>query len=827
MIAVYAEKFDVGVKLAATLGGFDYNGKHVTMKNVAQLKEELEKNIKKKGVIYTTFEGNEYGITWGQGHMCGLKQAKDYNEDYANWSKMPMPFFPENYEIKIRDGVDRATRKSTGEPDPWTVRQLDIVGDVFDKCEYIINATDDDREGETIFAYVYEILNCHKEYKRIKMDSQTEEGLLDAFRHLMTSDKVKNIEAAGRGRAIADWIVGANLSAAMSLKYGNSGGILSIGRVQTPVLNMLVERELAIQNFVSKPFWYAEAEFTTESGEKYVGKHTTAQIENKADAEALLEKIEGKPGVITEYTQSPIKKEVPYLYSLTTLSMDANDAYGFTAQETLDLAQELYMAGYTTYPRTSSQHLTDDMHDTVDEVLEMLSEYSEEYKSYIDMVPKGKRNYTKRHFDTKKVESHFAIIPTKVKPEKMTSNQQKLYDLIAKSVIRIIFKPAEGESTKITTTVEDENFKTNGTVITDPQWLVVAGSSKSKDSFLPAVSENDEVSGNYKLKEGKTNPPTRYTDKSLIAAMSTAGKTITDDDELKKILLETNDGGIGRESTRPGIIETVVSRQYAERKGDKKVKYIVPTEKGIKLISILPLDEMKSAKLTAEWEMRLSKIEKGEDDLDSFIKDMEEQTKKWVEDVEKAESAEIEKPDNLTEYVCPKCGKPMKKYSWGWACSGYKKDDENSCKFAISYTIAGVKLSDTDITDLLTKRKTKFIKGFKKKDSEETYGAFLILDDDNKLGRSWDTGLTCPMCGKPITVSKKAWGCSGWKEGCKVTVWDTISGKTLSDNDKRDLLTKKKTKLIKGFKKKDGTSFDAKLIIDDDGKVTFAPQEKK
>lgn len=827
MVAIYAEKFDVGVKLAATLGGFDYNGTHVTMKNVEKLKEELEKNVKRKGLINTTFEGKNYCITWGQGHMCGLKQAKDYNEEYANWSKMPMPFFPDNYEIKIREGIDRETRKPTGEADPWTVRQLNIIQEAFDNCEYIINATDDDREGETIFAYVYEILNCRKEYKRIKMDSQTEDGLLTAFRNLISSDDVKNIEMAGRGRAIADWIVGANLSAAMSLKYGAANSILSIGRVQTPVLNMLVERELAIQNFVSKPFWYAEAEFTTESGEKYTGKHSIAQIEDKAEAEKLFEKINGKPGVITEYIKSPTQKEVPYLYSLTTLSMDANNAYGFTAQETLDIAQSLYMAGYTTYPRTSSQHLTDDMHDTIDDVLDMLSEYSEEYKSYIDMVPKDKRNYTKRHFDTKKVESHFAIIPTEVKPEKMNDKQKKLYDLIAKSVIRIIFKPATGESTKITTTVEDEKFKTTGTVITDPQWLVVPGSSKSKDNFLPVVAENDTVSGEYKLKEGKTNPPTRYTDSTLIAAMSTAGKTITDDDELKKVLMEMNDGGIGRESTRPGIIETIVSRQYAERKGDKKTKYIVPTEKGMKLISILPLAEMKSAKLTAEWEMRLSKIEKGEDDLEQFVKDMEEQTSKWVKDVENAEAAEIVKADNTTEYVCPKCGKPMKKYSWGWACSGYVKDDENSCKFALSYTVAGVKLTDTDIADLLTKRKTKFIKGFKKKDSEETYGAFLIIDNENKLGRSWETGIVCPMCGKPITVGKKGWGCSGWKEGCKVTVWDTISGKTLSETDKRDLLTKKKTKLIKGFKKKDGTSFDAKLIIDDEGKVTFAPSEKK
>jgi DNA topoisomerase-3 len=826
MITIYAEKFDVGVKIAAALGGFDYNGTKVTMNNVEKLKPNLEKDVKRKGVIYIDYEGNKYAVTWGQGHMCGLKQAKDYNPEYANWSKLPLPFFPGKYEIKVRDEIDRTTRKPTGNPDPWTTRQLDLVKALFEKSEYIINATDDDREGELIFAYVYQHIGVKKPYKRVVLDSQTEEGFRDAFRHLKTSDEVRPIEYAGRGRSIADWMVGANLSAIMSLKYGGSGtdSLITIGRVQTPVLNLIVQRELAIKNFVSKPFWSINAVFTTKNGDTYKAKHIESQIEDKNKAQEILNKINGKNGTITEYEKDSFKKEVPFLYNLTTLSQEANKKYGFTAQETLNIAQELYEKGYLTYPRTQSQHLTSDMQPVVDEVIDMLANYSTQYKEWID--PVTNRNYTKRHFDTSKVESHYAIIPTKVKPEKMTPNQANLYDIVAKSLIRIIYKPASGEKTKIITEVEGEKFNSSGTVIIDKQWLVI-DENNSDPNLLPIVSKGDIVSGEYEIKEGKTEPPKRYNDETLLTAMRTAGKNL-DDEELKKIMMESTDGGIGTSATRAGIIETIIQRKYAERKGSKKAKDIIPTEKGMKLIEILPLEEIKSAELTADWEMRLNKVAKGQDDISSFIRDMQNITAKWVKEIQEATieaNLSSSSDTNLLPVNCPKCGKPMRKLSWGWACSGYSKDNPDACKFAIGYNLGGATISDKDIDDIITKGRSKFIKGFKKKDSDETYGAFIILDENKNLSRSWDTGIACPKCGKPIVVKNGSWGCSGWKEGCNVTIWDKTFGKVLSDKDKIDLLTKKKTKEIKGFVKKNGDTYNATLILDDDYKVTFAPRK--
>lgn len=817
MITVYAEKFDVGVKIAAALAGFDYNGTKVTMANVEALKTKLTKDVKKKGVIYIDYKGEKYAITWGQGHMCTLKQAKDYDATYTNWSKIPLPYFPSEYEIKVKEGMDFTTRKPTGEADKWTVAQLNIVEKLFNSSRYIINATDDDREGELIFGYVYQYLNCTTPYKRVILDSQTEKGFKKAFDNLIDGEKVKPVENAGRCRSISDWIVGANISSKMTLKYlkyFSDLNMITIGRIQTVVLDFIVEREKAIKSFVSHPFWHLNAEFTTSTGQSYKAKHEIAQIEDKAQAEALFKKVNGKQGTVTSREVSPISKEVPLLYNLPNLSREANKAFGFTAAQTLSIAQSLYEAGFITYPRTESECLTDDMQPVVDETLEMLKAVSPKYKEWIDSV--SARNYTKRHFNTKKVESHYAIIPTTEHPKGLSLEQQKLYDLIAKSLIRIIFKPASGEKTNIVTEVEGEKFKSTGTVIIDPQWLVVDGTIDA--DLMPAVNVGDLVDGKYELKEGKTEPPKRYTDASLLLAMQTASKAI-DDEELKKILVNKNKGGIGRPSTQGPIIENVVSK-YCTRSG----KQIVPTESAMKIIDVLPVNELKSPELTADWEAKLDKVEKGELSMESFIYDMEKAVEKWCKIIDD-DTTELELPvlkDSITEYKCPKCGSYMRKYKWGWACSAFSKENPDGCKFAMGYNMGGATFTDKDIEEILkNKRSSKLIHGFKKKDSEETYSAFVIIDDNGNLGRSWETPYKCPKCGKPITVGTKGWSCSGWKEGCSFVIWDMFSGKKLSDRDKELLITKGKTNLIKGFTKKDGGKYDATLMLDEEGKVTF------
>lgn len=823
MITVLAEKFDVGIKIAAALSGFDFHGTRITMDNIEKNKTKIEKEIKPQGYITIKYQGKEYAITWASGHLLGLKQAKDYNPEYASWNKIPFPYFPE-YEIKVNEKIDYTTKKSLGIPDPWTERQLKIINQLFNKCEYIINATDDDREGELIFAYIYQYLECSVPYKRIKLDSQTEEGFKKAFANLIDSDAVKGVEMAGRCRSISDWLTGANISGKMTLKYGKflpEFKMITMGRVLTYVLDLIVERELAIRNFKSHPFWYITADFTGKNG-TYAAKHILKQIEDKSKAEEIYNKINGKNGVVKDFDKSTIKKEVPLLYNFASLSRAVNEKFGLSSNDCLKICQELYEKGFITYPRTDSQHLTDDMQLVVDGVIDMLSAYSPDYKCWID--PVSKRNYTKRHFDTSKVESHFAIIPTNVKPTGLTSIQSKIYDLIAKSLIRIIYKSAVGEKTTIITEVEGEEFRSTGTVIIDPQWMVVDAMPTGSEN-LPQLEVSEVVSGVYELKEGKTEPPKRYTDATLTAALETASKTI-DDDELKKMLETCNKGGIGRSSTRAPIINKVVTR-YCSLNG----KQIVPTEAAIKLIDMLPIEDLKSAEMTAQWETKLDMVQKNELSYDDFISEMEETITKWCEIIDN-DDREFEIPvqaDTSTlDILCPKCGKPMRKLSWGWACSGYSKDDENSCKFALGYKMAGAELTDKDFESLIVNKKTKYIDGFKTKEGK-SYGCFLTLDESGNLGRTWETGFTCPKCGKhPVVVGTKGWNCAGWKEGCDFVIWNEFSHKKLTTAEKEQLCRDGKTKNpVKNLVKQNGEKYDSVLVLNDEKKVGFPKKEKK
>ena len=825
MITILAEKFDVGIKIAAALSGFTFEGTTITMDNIEKHKPKIEKQIKPKGYITIKYQGKDYAVTWASGHLLGLKQAKDYNPEYASWSKIPFPYFP-NYEIKINDKIDFQTRKSLGIPDPWIERQLKIIDQLFNQSEYIISATDDDREGELIFAYIYEYLNCTVPYKRIKLDSQTTEGFRNAFANLIDSSQTKGVEKAGRLRGIYDWSCGANLSGMMTLKYQKyvpEIKMITVGRVQTYVLNLIVEREMAIRNFKSHPFWYIIAEFVNADGDKYSAKHSLKQIEDKAKAEEIFNKVLGKNGTVTSYEKTDVKKEVPLLYNISSLSRVANEKFGISSNDCLKICQGLYEKGFITYPRTDSQHLTSDMKPTVDEVLNMLVNYSEEYKKWIEAVDVNNRNYTKRHFDTSKVESHFAIIPTNVKPTGLTGMDANIYDLIAKSLIRIIYKNAVSEKTTIITNVEGEEFRSTGTVVVDPQWMIV-DAMPSEAELLPKLNIGDIVSGDYELKEGKTEPPKRYTDATLTAALETASKTI-DDDELKAMLETCNKGGIGRPSTRGPIINNVVSK-YCTLKG----KQIVPTDVGIKIVELLPIDDLKSAEMTAQWETKLDEVQKNQLSYDDFMKEMEENIKRWCQLI-KDDTREFEIPvqadTSTTDIMCPKCkSHHMRKLSWGWACSGYSKDNPSGCNFALGYEMSGAKLSDKDIETLINNKKSKFIDGFKSKDGK-TYGCYLTLDEEGNLGRTWDTGYKCPKCSKPVLGGSGPWNCEGKKTGdCDFILWAEFSHKKLTTAEKEQLLTEGRTKApVKNLVKNNGEKYDSVLVMVD-GKVGFPPKEK-
>lgn len=763
MICILAEKPDVATKIAAALGGIKGENGTVIPFEKLQSSEKAIRHLRQNGYLETVFNGERTLVTWGYGHLCELKQAVDYNESYKQWTHIPLPFIPEKYEIK---------RKSAPGSFGTNVRnQLATIKELFRQADTVINATDFDREGEVIFSYIYEYLKCRKPVKRVCYSSMTKDGFQTAFSQLKDGSEMRLTEAAGRMRSIADWVVGINLTVAMTVR-NPSQGILSVGRVQTPTLKIVVDREKEIRAFKPEPYWTVNAVFTTAAGETYPGTHTRERFTSEREATDELNRLlsEGKNATVTDITQKSVKRYTPHLYSLAALQMDANARYGMTLKQTLDAAQSLYSDGYTTYPRTSSQYLTEDMYPTVIKVLYALKE-NPQYTHWIE--GRNKPAKSKYWFDDSKVDSHFAIIPTGVRPPdgKLGTYEARVYDLICKSVIRMLYGPAELEQTKVITTAAGADFVSNGSVVKDPGWMAVDG--MTNETVLPPLKKGDAVSGAYTSERKETKPPKRYTDKTLLAAMIAAGKDL-EDEELKQILADPSVGGIGTGATRDAIIETLIMRDYMVRK--QKVFYA--TERGIALIDALPLEDVKSPAMTAVWEKRLANIQKGTEDAAVFQRELETTLIAWCgafralpkgffnDALKNAEAllgmgesaddtgetddnnnppngndgnknpasgnaAGANKPkgrggSSAVSLFCPRCGSPMKKLSWGWACTNPKEQ----CGFTVG-SICSKKLTDNQVGQLLTKGRTAQIAGFKSK-AGKSFSAALKLNPETK-----------------------------------------------------------------------------------------------
>lgn len=813
MIVIYAEKPDVGKKIAAALDCISLSGgKKVTFEQLKEYEKAIKAQQFKDGYLEIQFHGERTFVTWGYGHLCELKSARDYDATYQQWRNIPVPFIPSSYEIKIKDEAKK---------------QFAVVKKLIDQSSLVINATDYDKEGEVIFFYLMRAARSNKPFKRAHFSSQTKEGIIEAFNHLKSSDEVKDMTDAGRSRSIADWVVGCNLTVAMSLKYSGNN-VLSVGRVQTPTLNMLVERELAIRNFKPEPYYVIKAIFETDKGKKYSAESLRKQIANKTEAESVYNAILGKKGVVKSIDNKEVYKDSPPLYNLSSLQMAANAKYGFTLAETLEIAQELYESGYTTYPRTDSQYLTEDMEPVINNVLDELAKAIPDYQKLI--VGRSRIIDRKRYFDNSKVTSHYAIIPTSNVPGSLSPNQQKIYDLVARSVIMMVYPKATIKRTTIVTDVCAERFSSTGSIIINPGWMEV--DVKPDETFLPDLDIGQIVSGEYSLLEKETEPPKRYTDKTLVAGMISAGKDL-DDADLRKIMAAAGNKGIGTEATRASIIETLIVRSYAKREG----KSIIPTDRGISLIKALPLKEIKSAELTALWEERLENIATGKENMQSFLTDIEKATERWCVDIKNAVKESVFTPINSTELKCPGCGSTINKQSWGYGCSNYK----NGCKFAVNNTIASKKLTDKQMETLITEKNTgnKPLSGFVSK-SGKKFEAILVLTIAIQNGmvtecntsfvfpntspapakETASADLHCPACGKPIINGKWAWECS---DNCGFSFSYKIAKRDMSEKELRMLITNGRTPDLNCFVSKDGKYFPAALRLSADKKsVEFA-----
>lgn len=709
MVTILAEKPDVANKIAAALDKiYLSSGKTVEFSELKANEKLVKSQQNRDGYLKIQYKGHECFVTWGFGHLCTLKQAHDYNPEYKNWRRLPLPYIPLEYEIKLRTSNNSSW-------DEKVAKQFEKVKSLFEKSDLIINATDFDREGEVIFAYIYQLSGVDKPVKRACFTSQTKQGIIEGFtKNLKLGEDMKLTEAAGRMRGIADWVVGANLTTAMSLKHSGAG-VMSVGRVQTPTLAMLVDREIAITKFEKKPYWAIEAIFTTSENEAFKAKHSIEKIHEKEEAERLFEKINGHDGIVSDIQKKKVKKEPPLLYSLSALQMDANSKFGYTLDQTLEYVQKLYDGGFTTYPRTNSQYLTEDMESTVNSVLDKLATVSI-YRGLIENRP---RVFDKKHyFDNKKVESHFAIIPTGNIPKGLPEQQKKIYDLICRSVIKMLYGPATLEQTKVLIDVNGEEFKANGSVIVEAGWMAVGDASKTE--LLPQLENGEQLKGEYKLCDKMSEPPKRYTDKTILAAMLSAGKDL-DDAELKKLMSDPKTGGIGTEATRAAIIETLIQREYIVR----EKKALRATQKGIDLIQKLPLEQIKSAELTAKWERRLADIARGTEHPETFKKDFEAVVRNWVNVINSKVAVSNVSYANILDGVnCPLCGKAIEIVGdQGYKCI----DSTNGCRFKIG-TVYGKKITEAQLKKLCKDKETSVIKGFKSKDGNKFDAKLKIVE---------------------------------------------------------------------------------------------------
>ncbi|MGD2092666.1 MAG: DNA topoisomerase III [Candidatus Aminicenantes bacterium] len=598
----------------------------------------LQCNKKGKGF----FEGHQYIVTWALGHLVTLAEPHDYDKKYREWRMQDLPMLPGKMKLKV-------IRKSS--------HQFRAVSNLMKRKDIgeLIIATDAGREGELVARWIMKITGWRKNVKRLWISSQTDAAISQGFANLKPGKAYNRLYEAAVCRAEADWLIGLNVTRALTCKYDAQ---LSAGRVQTPTLSMIIQREKEIKNFVPVDYWTIEANF----GDYFAtwrGKDGNSRIFDQKKAVEITEKIKGKPGVIQDIRIEEKIEPPPLAYDLTELQREANRRFGFSAKKTLSVLQDLYERHkLVTYPRTDSRYITSDMVETLPQRLERLA--LGPYAQLVNRLLHQKLIVTKRLVNNARVTDHHAIIPTEQPLDLKTldNDERRLYDLIARRFITVLYPAHRYDQTTLVTEVEGERFYAKGKSVKEMGWRVVTASPSSKEKNdhddLPMQNLTRQKKGeqkpvkNCKLKKSKTQPPPRYTEATLLTAMESPGKFI-EDEELRESIKQ---GGLGTPATRAEIIEKLLSTYYIERHG----KELVPTSKGFQLLDLVP-GELKSPELTAKWELRLSNISLGKESNKTFMEDIRKNTVALVKSI-KADTSEY-KADNLTKNRCPMCGSFM------------------------------------------------------------------------------------------------------------------------------------------------------------------------
>jgi DNA topoisomerase-3 len=615
-------------------------------------------------------------------------------------------------------------------------KQFRTIANLVERCEEVINCGDAGQEGELIQRWVLLKAKNSKPIKRLWISSLTEEAIKEGFEKLRDGKEFDNLYAAGSSRAIGDWLLGMNATRLYTLKYGREKQVLSIGRVQTPTLALIVERQKQIENFKPETYWELKTTYRTVVFSSNIGK-----ITDKDKGLKGVEYISGKDFIIDSYEQKEGKEHPPRLFDLTAIQVEANNKFNYSAEHTLKLVQSLYEKKLVTYPRVDTTYLPDDVYPKIPKIMDGLSFFS---KLTEPLKSKPYRK-SKKVFDNKKVTDHHAIIPTGVPMSGVSPDEQNIYNTIVKRFIAAFYPDCIVSNTTVIGYVDQTdkdklNFKATGKQIIDPAWRVVyadTDKNKSDENLMPTFEQGERGPHQPDLQEKVTTPPKYYTEATLLRAMETAGKFV-DDDELSDAMKEN---GIGRPSTRANIIETLFRRKYIE----KKRKNIHATATGVDLINTIKSDLLKSVELTGQWEHKLRLIEKGEYSVKQFKKELIEMIVEITNNVKFAEDKKIavaksvvkdkkkrspKKVINIESLTCPKCKKAkLLKGKTAYGCADYS----NGCKFIIPYELGGKKLTSKQISDLITKGKTTKIKGFTNKNNQSKMNGYLYLNDDYSL----------------------------------------------------------------------------------------------
>lgn len=776
-----------------------------------------QKNFKNEK---THYESDTTIVSHAIGHLVEIADPKDIDEKYKKWEMSTLPMIPPSFPLV-------ATYATRGQLSALSklIKRKDVTT--------IVNACDAGREGELIFFYILQYVLkgkfTGKTIKRLWMQSMTPAAIKEAFENMRDGAEMENLKAAALCRSEADWLIGMNGSRGLTAYNSSMGGfqVTPCGRVQTPTLAIIVNREEERLQFVPRKFWTIDAEFDND-GSQYQGKWFAAegkekqkQIFDEKKVQEILKKCKGKTGSVEE-TTAPSQQKCGPLYDLTTLQREANNRFGFSAKTTLSIAQALYERHKaTTYPRTDSRCLPEDyvapVKATLGKITGTLSKFAETAlnNNWVVKTPKV--------FDNSKISDHFAIIPTGVMPTGLSEAEQKIFTMICQRFIAVFFPPAKYLNTTRVTTVENETFLTEGKVLVDPGFKAVYGKDSDDESSIPAIKGNKAKTVALEEKEDFTKPPAHYTESTLLSMMESAGKLV-EDEELRDAMKER---GLGTPATRAAIIEKLVSDKYVVRDG----KDMIPTAKAFDLIKVLKamdIEALTSPELTGNWEYKMEQIEKGKETRENFMEGIVEMTRTMVKNIKgfKEESTTGEAS------FSPVNGKKVFE-----TVSRYTTEDG----IVIRKMIGGKRLTPEEITELLTNRKIGPLTGFRSKKGA-TFSAVVIINDENKIEFVFDEKPeeielgekvgNSPVDGSAVYETMTGYVSDSYvkKEPSGLTLPKILLGKEIPLEEIKKMLAGEKTTLLKGFRSnKTHRSFDAYLLLDKKGKIKFEfpPREFK